>query len=233
VTRNQRQKFKDVRWQDRSFRGDRFENAFFSGAVFQNASFTDCVFHDCDFKNCYIGFGTSFRRCRWERCDFIGPYSSFGGASEFTDCAFLQTLISDASMEGAVFRSCSMSGRLTSLIFYGPDCPPARPTVFSEVDMRKASFHEVDFRCAVDLSSVLLPESGVRVFRNPSGALSRGLRAAGETLTGEDRIPLVVFGAEFYDSQDPLVFDQPILSELLATAKAREVFEQIVAPYAA
>ena len=105
-------------------------------------------------------------------------------------------------------------------MFYGPGVA-ANATEFSEVDLSDVLFEDVDFRCGVNLDTVILPRTGVRTFSNAEAAFSRALRAAAGDLSDEGRIAFSVLGAEMYDLQNPIVVGEDILGDFLAAPDAR------------
>jgi len=219
-------------------KGKEFNYLKYEGIKFRKVVFRDCTFNYCDYRGSGLGInGSKYIGCKWINSKFWGKYSSFGSISEFgrnaifKNCEFSNVLIKTASMNGVRFVNCSFSGTFQSLIFYGPTNKVLDPVVFKNVDLSKVKLKGVSFRCGVDLSSVRLPEEGIRVFNNPNGKFSSRLREKSKELREEAAIPLRILGHEFNDPQDPMIFEENLLVDFLDTEESLRIFEDISKDY--
>lgn len=218
------------RLRPRRFSDETWRNVLFDNHVIQRARFDRCVFENCEFKNCAIGFDVSYVGCRWTNCKFLGKYSSVGGPSLYEDCTFDNVALRSAMFNGTTLRRCSLSGKFQTLIWSNS---PAGSTFnqvrFESCDMSRLTFSNVNIYGGVDLSTVRLPENGVRVFANPEGALQQALLSAASTLDGDEAIELNVMGGSPYDGQDPVVWDDYNLD--FRSERTRSAFEEAVSKF--
>ena len=205
-----------------------YTNISYRGIVVRHANFKDCRFEKCEFKNCYLGFYTHYKDCSWIKCKFYGKYSGLGDSATFEDCIFEDIqIIGLDSLKGVSLINCSISGKLKNIILYGPG--DSSPTSFDQCDLSGSLFENVNFYNGVDLSTVTLPGKGIRTFHNNKGEFTKSLRTASQQLdkhTGSSLNALSTPG-----QQNPVIFDLPLLDEMLDTEKARLEFEQIARKY--
>lgn len=219
--------FRGERWEGSRLRrhkiaGRRFENTLFDDLTVRLATFSDCLFENCEFKNCYIGFNVEYLNCTWSKCKFHGKYMTLGDKSLFENCVFENVRVQSASTDGAVFRSCVITGVLRNMIWRGSASPVTGNMVLERCDLSAASFENINIYAGLDLHSCLLPK----------GAFSMALREAAASLEKDACSTLVVLGnEECYGQQDPVVFDVPGLDNLLDSDLAKEQFEIIAKEY--
>ena len=188
------------------------------------------MFEDCEFKNSYIGFGVDYIGCRWTKCKLWGKYSGIGRRALYEDCSFEDVFIRTASFDGTTLRRCAFSGKFQTLIWVGEGAKDKdRRLRLESCDMSRLTFSNVNIYGGVDLSTVQLPATGIRVFANPDGALQRALKSAARALSGHDAINLEVAGGDPYNGQDPVVWDDHNLE--FSSARTRLAFEQAVAEF--
>lgn len=225
----------DARWEGTDLhryeaRSKNFTNASFQELVVRNATVQDCSFDRCEFKNCYLGFNVQYNGCSWSKCNFHGKYSALGGPSLFEDCRFEDIRMQSESTDECTFRRCILAGKLRNMIWRGTATP--RNVVFEHCDLSGAVFENISVYGGVDLSTVILPRTGVRVFNNAGGAFSRALRESAGSLEKDAGIPLDVLGnADCYDEQNPVVFDVVVLADFLGSDVIRNAFETVAREY--
>lgn len=188
------------------------------------------MFENCEFKNSAIGLEVSYVDCRWTNCKFSGKYSSVGGPSLYEDCTFDNVSIRSAMFNGTTLRRCSLSGKFQTLIWNSGSADSTLNQVrFESCDMSRLTFSNVNIYGGVDLSTVRLPETGVRVFANPEGALQQALLSAASVLDGDEAIELNVMAGSPYDDQDPVVWDDYNLE--FRSERSRSAFEEAVSKF--
>lgn len=227
-----RQIIQDERWDRRQEHNRTFDFITFDHTKFHNSQFEDCVFSRCHFENAYLGFRVSYVRCTWRDCNFHGKYLTLGAPSHFQDCIFDKVKIQSASMCGAKFTNCVFRAELKNIIMHGPNVPATEPVVFENCDMTQARLLNVSFYGGVDLSTVELPVSSVRVFDNKNGEFSKALLDAAASLPKNEAIGLSVLGSqECYGDQDPVVFSVETVVDLLESQQSISEFERIAKSY--
>lgn len=219
------------------------------GVVFDWHSYEKCDFRDCSFVECRWSHGrfrylhlinTAVTSCVFDECKFLGQYT-YLGPSVFRDCTFRACLFDTIQPWHATFQRCRFPATVfRNVRFYGQST--GEGTLFHDVDMSDASFTFTAFSRGVDLSSVRLPRSGIRVFRNPTNQFLRALFAASgaderiadlqERMTKCARRGILTLSAGF-DSviQDPVVEDNDFLAAVLSEADDRTLFEAAAAPF--
>ncbi len=209
-----------------------YQDTSFDGVIFRYAFFKNCRFERCEFVNCYLGSHVKYDNCTWSECKFTGKYLTFGDDAAFNKCHFENVLIRNASMEGVSFKSCLITGTIRNMIMYGKYAGTVKPIVFLDCDLSNMQFDNINFYGGVDLSSVKLPKTGVRIFSNPNGQFAKALRDAALSLPKDSKTSIEVLGNKnCYHYQNPVLFDYKLLEDILDLEDSRSAFEQIASEY--
>lgn len=227
---------KNERWEGHRFfpfkvLDKQIANTTFDDLVITEASISNVSFERCDFKNCYIGFDVTYTDCSWMGCKFQGKYSSLGSNAKYINCKFSDVLIRGMEiMNGTTFIDCTFSGKFENMVLRGGrDVAKNQKTSFVGCDLSNVDFRNVTIAGNVDLASVKLPKSGIRIFNNDSGKFTDSLRIAASEIEGEAKIPLEVYG--IYSNQNPMVIDIIQLNDMLDTDAAKNAFEKVATSY--
>jgi len=209
-------------------RGREYSNISFLELVIQYASFNDCKFERCEFKNCKFGYNVRYKNCVWINCKFHGRYMSFADDSIFEDCQFINVTIQSASTDGMVLRNCSFTGNFNNMIWRGETFNGGPKMIIDNCDFSRSTFSNISIYAGINFDNSILPASGIRVFENPGGSFSKALREACEDIVGDDGLTLQALGNEdCFSNQDPVIFDQPLLNNMLKSEASRFAFDTI------
>lgn len=124
-----RAQFRDLHFDKCTFNDVMFVNARFSNCVFSDCRMpgvgfwksivADCSFRGCDLRNVAFGglFGklmrpNEFPRCKFERCDLRDSAHSY---ELYEACMFQNCNLYEVDFQGAVFDSCTFSGKVAAL----------------------------------------------------------------------------------------------------------------------
>lgn len=134
-----------------------FSRVAYDDVRFWNCRFEDTTWEDCQFSRVSFANGTAFSRCTFVRCRFFKQHTYFGGPSTFTDCTFDDCMIENVQFFETAFERCTFTGKLTNVLFYGPEAPVELRSSFREVDLSGATLNLVGFEAGFDLSTTKLP----------------------------------------------------------------------------
>lgn len=224
---------KRERWSEASAPADGsvFENVDFEELVVQNISLRGVKFINCRFKHCYFGFNTLYEDCTWDKCKFTSQHTSFGPSGIYEQCVFAGCLIQGCSVDGASFNNCSIGSALKNLTIRGKHSSRAEIMCrLSFCDLSQATFSNTCFILGVELDSVKLPTSGVRMFNNQNESLRLELLSAAKA-TGDKLVSTSLEALIPGDGQDPVILDPTYIREMLDTNEALGIFNKISSKY--
>lgn len=205
-------------------RDTKFEHTLFNEVSFKYVDFVNCVWTGCEFKNSHIGHDTVYKNCKWNSTKFTGKYSGFSGG-RFEGCYFDNVLVQSGLMHDVQFDKCKFSGKFRNLILVGEKDTNGWAARFKDCDLSELILDNVSFVAGIDLSTVKLPTSGIRLFSNKEDVFTKALEQAAQQLEGNNTIPFSVL-SQAARGQELVVQDLPTLDYLFKNAaQARMVFE--------
>ncbi len=210
----------------KKIRNQVFEHTVFNEMSFKYVDFVGCAWTGCEFRNSHIGHNTTYTNCTWSNTTFSGKYSGFSGG-RFEGCRFDKVSVQGGLMHGLKFSKCAFSGEFRNLIFVGEQDTNGWATRFEDCDLGGVILDNVSFVAGVDLGTVKLPASGIRVFANTDDAFTRALVQAAEQQEAGNAVPFSVL-AQVSRGQELVVQDLPTFDYLFKdAAPARQVFESL------
>jgi hypothetical protein len=211
--------------------GTIYENVDFDELVIQNVVLRRVQFINCRFKHCRFGFNVRYEDCLWDKCKFTSQHTSFGPSGVFEQCIFTHCLVQGCSVDGASFNGCSIGGSLKNLTIRGERSSKADIVCrFTNCDISQAKFSNTNFILGVELGSVKLPVSGIRVFNNQEECLRLALIVAAKATKNK----IVSSSLEFLipaDGQSLVVLDPDYMSKMLDSKESLSIFNEIASKY--
>jgi hypothetical protein len=175
----------------------------------------------------------TYENCLWENCSFFGQYSSLGSPAKFNNCQFVNTNFKNGLWVNIHFKNCLFSGRFVNVCWEGKWADSGKVKLqFDDCDMSGATFNNVTIKNGFNLSSIVLPSTGIRLFKNSNNTFASALIEAAKVLNKEVSISLSVM-AEFAIGQDPVLYDYNHLDHHpgFIGSEARDEFERVATEF--
>ncbi|MDO5693825.1 MAG: hypothetical protein Q4G70_15335 [Pseudomonadota bacterium] len=207
--------------------GSVFENVDFDELIIQNTVLRRISFVNCRFKHCRFGFNARYEDCVWESCKFTSQHTSFGPTGTFERCIFTRCLIQSCSVDGASFNNCSIGGTFKHLTIRGEQArDPEVVCRFTNCDLSQTTLSDTCFILGVELDSVNLPATGIRLFNNQDERLRLELLAAAR-ISDHKKVSSALECLIPADGQRLVVLDPDYMNSMLDTQESLRVFNEI------
>lgn len=207
------------------------ENKVFDQLIVRNSKFFDSKFYNVHFKHSSIGIKSSYTNCDFVKCKFWGTNSHFGGPCVFTNCNFLDCNIrGNYILTNVTFINCTFRGKFINTILYSKTIKqPFGPILFNNCDLSELGFENVSIKGSEIFNNCRLPKKSVRYFQNNNNELlEKSIKFCASNSSQIALVSSILFDKELSINQNPIMFDDTLLSTIFDSEESRNLFERIV-----
>jgi uncharacterized protein YjbI with pentapeptide repeats len=204
----------------------------YDGLLVDRAKISNTRFNNTHFKNSQLGRDSDYNNCEFVNCKFFGKYSTLGFSTRYTNCNFIDCdFVGVTLFEGSKFYKCNFSGVIKNAIIQDSRVGlfGAKTAVFNDCDLRDVTFNNLSLYGSIGFNRCILPDKGLRKFRNDKDSLIQRAYDICSRVTSQDKIESeVIFKKDLKSGQNPIILDDIFLSSFFTTSDSRNIFETIV-----